>query len=109
MPPDKLASIFEPFSSSNSNVRGNGVGLSICKKICEQMEGRIVVESKEGHGTTFTFNMKAFQARSVENYQPPKKAKKNKPKKKSSKTLEAIKEEQDEGTSSESEEQEPIE
>ena len=48
MSPDKVATIFEPFGSSNNNVRGNGVGLSICKKICQQLEGEIVVQSKQG-------------------------------------------------------------
>ena len=41
MTPDQVDKIFEPFSQSSINKRGNGVGLSICKKICEQMDGMI--------------------------------------------------------------------
>ena len=41
MSPEKLSTIFTPFSQSNNNIRGNGVGLSICKKICEQLDGKI--------------------------------------------------------------------
>ena len=78
MPPDKLASIFEPFSSSNSNVRGNGVGLSICKKICEQLEGEISVLSKQGLGSKFTFRIKAYEARRVQEQIASKKSKERK-------------------------------
>ena len=37
MSAEKVKGIFEPFGSSSdkANAGGNGVGLSICKKICE--------------------------------------------------------------------------
>ena len=34
------------------------MGLSICKKIVETFEGNIVVSSKIGQGSTFTFSIK---------------------------------------------------
>jgi len=61
------SNVFEPFSKSdnvvsrNLNKHGNGVGLSICKKICESLGGNISVISEIGHGSTFSFTMKVFK------------------------------------------------
>ena len=62
--PDKLSSIFEPFgqSSGTNQTAGNGVGLSICKRICEQLQGSITVISHIGVGSKFSFTMRAYKA-----------------------------------------------
>ena len=61
--PDKLSSIFEPFgqSSGTNQTAGNGVGLSICKRICEQLQGSITVISHIGVGSKFNFSMRAYK------------------------------------------------
>ena len=49
--------MFEPFAQENAGARTNfsgaGLGLSIVKKLVEQMEGRIEAESRIGRGSLF--------------------------------------------------------
>ena len=59
--PNDLEEIFKPFRMQNARgVKGNGVGLSISKQICEQMGGSIEVLSKPDEGSAFTFTMRAY-------------------------------------------------
>lgn len=48
-----LANIFDVFFQENKNNIGEGIGLSIVKKIIELHNAQISVESAEGSGTTF--------------------------------------------------------
>lgn len=51
--------IFDAFVQASSSVArihgGSGLGLSICKKLTELMNGDIVVQSEPGKGSTFSF------------------------------------------------------
>lgn len=51
--PAFLPDIFKPFLQHNRNASGHGIGLSICKKVMEEMGGTITVTSAMGQGTTF--------------------------------------------------------
>lgn len=59
---DKLSVIFEGFmQASNETTRkygGTGLGLTIVKQLIELQGGSISVQSEEGEGSTFTFNLK---------------------------------------------------
>jgi signal transduction histidine kinase len=53
MPEEELTTIFEPFYSSKEIGVGTGLGLSICKKIMDEHNGLIRVESELGKGSSF--------------------------------------------------------
>jgi signal transduction histidine kinase len=53
IPEEELAMIFEPFYSSKEIGAGTGLGLSICKKIMDEHNGLMRVESKLKNGTSF--------------------------------------------------------
>jgi signal transduction histidine kinase len=57
--PDQVDNVFVIFRRLHTRAEypGNGIGLSICKKIIEQHGGRIWVESGLGQGSTFRFTL----------------------------------------------------
>lgn len=58
---DMLARIFEPFTQAEGSYtrrfQGAGLGLSIVRKLVNQMNGTLSVESEEGRGTVFYISL----------------------------------------------------
>ena len=64
IPPERLAAIFDDFVTTKR--RGLGLGLAISKRIVEQLDGTIAVESEVGRGTAFTLRFPARDDRSAQ-------------------------------------------
>ena len=61
IPPEEQAHIFERFHRADPNmsrgVGGSGLGLYICRELVHGMNGRMWVTSREGSGSTFSFEL----------------------------------------------------
>jgi signal transduction histidine kinase len=64
IPADRLAAIFDEYVTTKR--RGLGLGLAICKRIVEQLDGTITVKSEVGRGTEFTMRFPAQNAPSAQ-------------------------------------------
>lgn len=64
IPADKLESIFEAFNQSEHNsyrqYGGTGLGLTIAKQLITMYNGNITVNSEEGKGCTFVFDIQLY-------------------------------------------------
>ncbi|BAY65365.1 two-component hybrid sensor and regulator [Calothrix brevissima NIES-22] len=69
IPADQLERIFERFqqvdSSDSRKKGGTGLGLTICRKIIEQHNGRIWAESTPGCGSTFAFTLPTLDSTQI--------------------------------------------
>jgi two-component system, NtrC family, sensor histidine kinase HydH len=55
IPPHVVPRIFEPFFTTKA--KGTGLGLAVVKRILEDHQGEVEVNSVVGQGTTFTFRL----------------------------------------------------
>jgi PAS domain S-box-containing protein len=69
LPPEKLAQLFQPFNRLGQevgSVAGTGIGLVVCKRLAELMQGAIGVESALGVGSVFWCELNAASAPQLE-------------------------------------------
>lgn len=61
IPPEEVSRLHEPFfrASNSEGVPGAGLGLTISSRAIELHGGRLLCESRLGHGTTFSFTIPA--------------------------------------------------
>ncbi|MCW9015122.1 MAG: ATP-binding protein [Gammaproteobacteria bacterium] len=61
MAPETINALFNPFTQAEASTTrrfgGSGLGLTICKRLVESMQGDIAVESKPDEGSTFTLTL----------------------------------------------------
>ncbi|MDB5690477.1 MAG: hypothetical protein JWL91_2353 [Sphingomonas bacterium] len=63
--PETLKQIFEPFFTTKGLNKGTGLGLSQVHGFAKQSGGEVDVESRVGHGTTFTLYLPVAQAEQI--------------------------------------------
>lgn len=79
--PEHKETLFTPFSQVDTSFarkfEGTGIGLSICKKLVEKMNGTIWVESELNQGSTFYFSIQTDKVElpQTDAVKPPKKKK----------------------------------
>lgn len=62
IPADRIDQLFQPFNRlgrEHGTVEGTGIGLTICQRLVQAMGGTIIVESREGLGSQFRFDLPA--------------------------------------------------
>ena len=57
IPEDLLEKVFDKLVTDPQKDHGSGLGLAIVKTFVEAHDGKVTVESKEGHGSTFRFTL----------------------------------------------------
>jgi len=62
IPPEKVATIFDPFVQARNRQEGSGLGLAIAERLVGLMGGQISVDSAVGEGSTFWFRLQLLDA-----------------------------------------------
>ena len=74
IPKSKLEKIFDKFTQADSSTTrrfgGTGLGLAIVKQLVELMDGKVGIESRVGHGSTFWFTINLDLGKEVATSEP---------------------------------------
>jgi PAS domain S-box-containing protein len=74
IPEEKQSVIFDPYQQASQRTSryfgGTGLGLSIVKKLVDLSDGDIVLQSKEGQGTTFRVRLRFAKAANTSHTSP---------------------------------------
>jgi signal transduction histidine kinase/CheY-like chemotaxis protein/streptogramin lyase len=73
IPAGSQARLFERFEQEDSPQRsaGSGLGLAICRELVEMMGGRIELQSRLGHGSSFLVHLPLVETNPADDGQPP--------------------------------------
>ena len=55
--PENIDNIFKKFFKADNASSGAGIGLPLCKRLTEMMDGNLIVESELGKGSCFTISL----------------------------------------------------
>jgi len=58
IPKENLSKIFDPFFTTKEVGQGMGLGLSICFRMIQQMDGEVKIDTEAGRHTQFTLSLK---------------------------------------------------
>lgn len=56
IPPEVMGKLFEAFHSTKDS-KGTGLGLAVTKKLVDEHQGKVLIDSEVGKGTTFTLKI----------------------------------------------------
>lgn len=74
MEPETMETVFEPFRQASEGLTreydGSGVGLAVTKKVIEEMNGSLHIETEPGEGTRFTVRLPKFMGEPSANGTP---------------------------------------
>jgi signal transduction histidine kinase len=59
MTPEQMARLFEPFTQvhCDESIEGTGLGLAITRRLCDVLDGDIIVDSEAGRGSVFSLSL----------------------------------------------------
>ena len=66
IPPDVMPRVMDPFFTTKAEGKGTGLGLAICRRIVQEHQGTIQIDSIPGKGTTVRITLPGSNATNAE-------------------------------------------